>query len=164
MKIKLEENLDRDDGMETNSDGDADSDDYEDDITANGPSAKAFYMPTTSKPSARTPSFNYRWRGELRQKKVNPESTGSGGIEYKSDAILHNITFMEPKGTKLTGTFGGEDWGEFKFTGVKIGFGDKDPPCRDGRYSYAFRREEIFTLYTQWWQRSKGALSDSESD
>lgn len=69
-----------DDGMETNSDSDADSDDYEDDIRANGPSAKAFYIPTTSRPSAQTSSFNYRWRGELREKKDNPENTGSGSI------------------------------------------------------------------------------------
>ncbi|THV48564.1 hypothetical protein BGAL_0240g00030 [Botrytis galanthina] len=95
---------DSDDGMKTNSDGDADSDDYEDDIRANGPSAKAFYMPTTPRPSAQTPSLNYRWRGELREKKDNPENTGSRSIEYNSEATLHKITFMEPKGTKSTGT------------------------------------------------------------
>ncbi|TEY49944.1 hypothetical protein BOTCAL_0281g00020 [Botryotinia calthae] len=77
---------------------------------------EAFSFPATDKPSSHNPTWNYRWRGEY---KIDSEPVPG---QY-----LCSITFSEPLGTILTGTFGGDlykTWREdMVFTGVKVGIG-----------------------------------------
>ncbi|KAF7954609.1 hypothetical protein EAE96_005728 [Botrytis aclada] len=77
---------------------------------------EAFSFPATEKPSSHNHTFNYRWRGKY---KIDSEPIPG---QY-----LCSITFSEPLGTTLTGTFGGDLYKTWKedmvFTGVKVGIG-----------------------------------------
>ncbi|KAF7870587.1 hypothetical protein EAF04_004331 [Stromatinia cepivora] len=77
-------------------------------------------------PSIEQPTWNYQWRG-----------TATTICLLISSKHTNSITFSDPKGTKLTGTFGGgimytSHYGvgpfcesqQYKFTGTKIGMGD----------------------------------------
>ena len=70
---------------------------------------KNFHLGATDNPTARRPTWRYRWRGE---------ETGEGGIQLNSDKVLQQITFSE-KGNQLSGTFKCDYAGECHFTGVK---------------------------------------------
>ncbi|TGO10766.1 hypothetical protein BTUL_0126g00200 [Botrytis tulipae] len=100
-------------------------DDNDEDIKCASPNAKrlwckstaeAFSFPSAEKPSLHNPTWNYRWRGEY---KIDSEPVPG---QY-----LCSITFSEPLGTSLTGTFGGDLYKTWKedmvFTGVKVGVG-----------------------------------------
>ncbi|KAF7898639.1 hypothetical protein EAF00_005085 [Botryotinia globosa] len=100
-------------------------DDNDEDIKCASPNAKrlwckstaeAFSFPSAEKPSLHNPMWNYRWRGEY---KIDSEPVPG---QY-----LCSITFSDPLGTALTGTFGGDLYKTWKedmvFTGVKVGVG-----------------------------------------
>lgn len=71
-----------------------------------------FYLGTKDKPTARRPTWIYRWRGE---------ETGEGQIQLGSDKRVQSITFVR-KGKQLTleGIFQGGFTGDCTFTGVKV--------------------------------------------
>lgn len=73
-------------------------------------SEKAFFLGTKDKPTARRPTWRYRWRGS---------ETGEGEIQLGSDRFVQSITFTD-KGNKLFGTFRCNYTGECRFTGVKV--------------------------------------------
>lgn len=70
----------------------------------------AFHLGPNDKPSARNPTWNYRWRGE---------ETGEGEIQLGSDNRLESITF-DDKDKSLTGTFTCDFAGKCDFTGLKV--------------------------------------------
>ncbi|TVY47854.1 hypothetical protein LOCC1_G002940 [Lachnellula occidentalis] len=68
-----------------------------------------FYLAPNDNPTARRPTWRYRWRGE---------ETGEGEIQLESDETTRQITFSN-KGNELSGTFKCDFIGECHFTGVK---------------------------------------------
>jgi hypothetical protein len=107
-----------DDG-ESKSEGESDEEgqndlEEEDDEEERSPTPEAFYFGSTTQPSAKYPTWNYRYRGE---------EQGEGVIELGSDDDLYSITFYGPKGRTLKGKFGGSAFGDCTFTGVKVGIG-----------------------------------------
>jgi hypothetical protein len=97
------------------------SDEYE---GRRSPTPEKFYLGSEEGPSAQNPTWNYRWRGE---------ETGEGEIQLFSDENVYKITFLEPNGTKLKGTFGCEYVTDCEFTGRKISMepGDLDIDISD---------------------------------
>ncbi|KAF7898640.1 hypothetical protein EAF00_005086 [Botryotinia globosa] len=89
------------------------------DIDLSGPNAKSFHLSKFSEPSVRNRTSHYRWCGEL-----HPGASRER-VEFDSDKDLYTITFEDPKGTKLSGTFGSRLMGPHLYTlaGIKIGFG-----------------------------------------
>ncbi|KAH8601110.1 hypothetical protein B0O99DRAFT_607991 [Bisporella sp. PMI_857] len=74
------------------------------------PTPEAFYLSPAERPSLKSPTWSYRWRGR------DIESI----ICVDSDKKLFEITFGGPAGTEITGAFGGDlvpDGSEF--TGIK---------------------------------------------
>ncbi|KAJ8064598.1 hypothetical protein OCU04_006927 [Sclerotinia nivalis] len=69
----------------------------------------AFFLGANDKPSARQPTWQYRWRGE---------ETGEGEIQLGSDKTLESITFND-KEKSLSGTFTCDFAGRCTFTGSK---------------------------------------------
>jgi hypothetical protein len=65
---------------------------------------------TNDKPTARRPTWRYRWRGR---------ETGENEIQLYSDEKVSSITFSK-KGTELVGIFKNDLAGDCKFTGLKI--------------------------------------------
>ncbi|KAA8572805.1 hypothetical protein EYC84_003382 [Monilinia fructicola] len=61
-------------------------------------------------PTARRPTWGYRWRGE---------ETGEGEIQLGSDRTLESITFSN-NGKELSGTFKCDFAGKCNFTGLKV--------------------------------------------
>jgi hypothetical protein len=102
---------------EEDEDGDVNTDDYSPYGTDNdmdGPSnytEKAFHLGAKDKPTARRPTWRYRWRGR---------ETGEGEIQLDSDRNVQTITFSK-KGEELSGTFTCDFIGTCEFTGIKIG-------------------------------------------
>lgn len=96
---------------------------------------EAFSFPARDKPSSHNPTWNYRWRGEY---KIDSEPVPG---QY-----LCSITFSEPLGTTLTGTFGGDlykAWREdMVFTGVKVGI--LGPPSIDIEEEWHERQNIIY--------------------
>jgi hypothetical protein len=72
--------------------------------------ANDFYLAATDNPTARRPTWRYRWRGE---------ETGEDEIQLGSDKVVQQITFSK-KGNELSGTFKSDCTGGCHFTGVKI--------------------------------------------
>jgi len=72
--------------------------------------ANDFYLAATDNPTARRPTWRYRWRGE---------ETGEGEIQLGSDEAVQQITFSK-KGTELSGTFKNNYARECHFTGIKV--------------------------------------------
>ncbi|KAG4419598.1 hypothetical protein IFR04_007300 [Cadophora malorum] len=91
---------------------DNDDDDDDDDEDRRSPTPELFYLHNITQPSAKFPTWNYRYRGE---------ETGEGEIELGSDSELYSITFCNPKGQTLKGAIGGSAFGGCTFTGVKVG-------------------------------------------
>jgi len=81
-----------------------------DDESSSAYTNSSFYLPQAAKPTPSTPTWAFRWRGEERE----------GPICIGSDEYPYQITFEEPKGTKLSGSFGGFDCGDCTFTGTKV--------------------------------------------
>ncbi|MCJ1317673.1 hypothetical protein MMC15_002998 [Xylographa vitiligo] len=100
-----EEEEDRDDDEES-----IEEDEY--DEIRESPTPEEFYMSISDHPSPKYPTWNYRWRGE---------ETGEGEIQLYSDKKLCSVTFGEPGGTKLVGTFDSDLTGRIDFTGMKTG-------------------------------------------
>ncbi|TGO51856.1 hypothetical protein BCON_0153g00230 [Botryotinia convoluta] len=138
-----------------------DTDANNSDIKSNDPSAKAFHLHKFSEPSVRNRTFNYRWRGELHP------GTCRERVELDSDKDLYTITFDEPKGTRLRGTFGSHSMGPhvYTFTGIKIGFVSKKPP--EEMFSGTCYSEP-FEIRRQWRDRSRQVVlmlfDDEDSD
>ncbi|KAF4626346.1 hypothetical protein G7Y89_g11814 [Cudoniella acicularis] len=97
-----------------------------------------FYLGAKDKPTARRPTWRYRWRGE---------ETGEGEIQLGSDKAVQCITYSN-KGTELSGTFKCSYLRECNFTGVKIrprpSDGHVDPEAQwtnrsQAAYDYASR-------------------------
>ncbi|KAK0105507.1 hypothetical protein ONS95_004132 [Cadophora gregata] len=133
-----EEHLDDDDDDE-NSDKSSDTydekedDDDEDDEDRRSPTPEAFYFDTITQPSAKHPTWNFRFRGE---------ETGQGEIEIGSDSELYSITFCSPRGQTLKGVIGSSSFGECTFTGVRVG-GDGNEPL-DIREEWASRNASAY--------------------
>lgn len=72
---------------------------------------KVFHLGAKDKPTARRPTWQYRWRGR---------ETGEGEIQVDSDCDVQNITFSK-KGEELSGTFICDFIGTCEFTGIKKG-------------------------------------------
>ncbi|KAI9646549.1 hypothetical protein NHQ30_004542 [Ciborinia camelliae] len=70
----------------------------------------AFFLGANEKPTARRPTWRYRWRGE---------ETGEGEIQLGSDRRLESITFSK-SGMELSGTFKCDFAGKCNFTGLKV--------------------------------------------
>ncbi len=70
-----------------------------------------FHLGAKDKPTARRPTWRYRWRGC---------ETGEGEIQVASDRNVQTITFSK-KGEELSGTFICDFIGTCHFTGVKNG-------------------------------------------
>ncbi|KAF4632018.1 hypothetical protein G7Y89_g6113 [Cudoniella acicularis] len=126
--------------VEEDSENDDSFDSESEDDSAESPFAytpTSFFLPATAKPTPGNPTWNFRWRGSERE----------GPICLNSDEVLYSITFGEPKGTKLSGTFGGGCWGKCKFTGVKVEMGS----------SWKFGSVE-----GRWERYSRAAYEDAE--
>ncbi|KAF7957631.1 hypothetical protein EAE96_003205 [Botrytis aclada] len=72
----------------------------------------AFSLGANDKPTARRPTWPYRWRGE---------ETGEGEIQLGSDKRLESITF-DDKNKSLSGTFTCDFAGKCEFTGLKVAY------------------------------------------
>lgn len=90
--------------------------DLEESYNRRSPSPEAFRFGPPDKPSSTKPTWKYRWRGI---------ETGEGQIQLDSDRKSYSITFGGPKGTEMSGTFGGGNFEKCKFSGVKIEMGGK---------------------------------------
>jgi hypothetical protein len=85
------------------------------DLDRRSPTPESFYLSSSAaRPSDRCPTWNYRWRG-------NDECRNY--IQWDSDEKAYEITFEEPMGTKLRGTFCCSFLDECEFTGIKLGLG-----------------------------------------
>ncbi|CAD6439737.1 f3264f75-1397-40cf-9e4f-c25dccdfe720 [Sclerotinia trifoliorum] len=83
------------------------------DVNGNNPNSyreSAVFLGANDKPSARLPTWQYRWRGE---------ETGEGEIQLGSDKTLESITFND-KEKSLSGTFTCDFAGKCTFTGLKV--------------------------------------------
>ncbi|ESZ96072.1 hypothetical protein SBOR_3549 [Sclerotinia borealis F-4128] len=80
------------------------------DSNPNNYTESAFFLKANDKPTARRPTWRYRWRGE---------ETGEGEIQLGSDRTLESITFTN-KGKELSGTFKCDFAGTCNFTGLKV--------------------------------------------
>jgi hypothetical protein len=101
------------------------NEDYDDDtegdeeLTPTLPNPGAFYFRSITKPSAKYPTWNYRWRGEQQYE---------GVVQLGSDEHVCMLTFYGRKGHKLMGNFHGVGFvkgTEYTFTGVKVGIGGR---------------------------------------
>ncbi|RAL67783.1 hypothetical protein DID88_008510 [Monilinia fructigena] len=81
-----------------------------DDSSPNNYTESAFSLQDNDKPTARRPTWGYRWRGE---------ETGEGEIQLGSDRTLESITFSN-NGKELSGTFKCDFAGKCNFTGLKV--------------------------------------------
>jgi hypothetical protein len=79
--------------------------------------AKVFFLGAKDKPTARRPTWRYRWRGS---------ETGEGEIQLGSDKDFQSITFSK-KGMELEGTIKINFAGTCHFTGVKVHSQPQDP-------------------------------------
>ena len=122
-----------DDNADEEDDSEEESDDEEEDKRSSTP--EAFYLRSTTQPSANSPAWYYRWRGE---------EQGEGEIELEPDENLYKITFSRPKGTKLAGTFGGGAFGDCELTGIKVRTGG--PPNIDIAEEWANRSESAHEM------------------
>jgi hypothetical protein len=105
-------NVSEDDESNLEKDSEEEDQDEEDDDDERSPTPEAFYLGSTTQPSVKYPTWNYRYRGE---------EQGEGVIELGSDDDLYSLTFCGPKGRTLKGNFGGSAFGDCTFTGVKVG-------------------------------------------
>jgi len=78
---------------------------------------KIFFLGAKDKPTARRPTWHYRWRGS---------ETGEGEIQLESDQKVQSITFSK-KGAELQGTIAVDFVGLCHFTGVKVHSQPDDP-------------------------------------
>lgn len=79
---------------------DEDEDDFDDGdgkLTPTRPNPEDFYFESITKPSAKYPTWNYRWRGEEQYE---------GVVEPGSDEQVYTLTFYG-RGRQLMGNFGG---------------------------------------------------------
>jgi hypothetical protein len=113
-----DKNEEEDEGDVEDEDEDDDDDiDGDERLTPTSPNPEAFYFGSITKPSAKYPTWNYRWRGEEQYE---------GVVELGSDEHVHTLTFYGRKGRQLMGNFGGVGFvkgTECTFTGVKVGMG-----------------------------------------
>jgi hypothetical protein len=114
-KRKREEDSEGEQETEDDASEDEDEDDEEEsdeyDEDRRSPTPESFYLGAVTMPSKKHPTWDYRWRGS---------ETGEGEIQLGSDANQYEITFCEPRGTKIKGMFGSEYHRDCGFTGVKI--------------------------------------------
>ncbi|TAQ87992.1 hypothetical protein B7494_g3674 [Chlorociboria aeruginascens] len=95
---------------EEDDDGYIDMEDYPDfETEPSHYSNSVFNLGAKDKPTARRPTWQYRWRGR---------ETGEGEIQLYSDKQIQSITFSK-KGDQLSGTLK-NDLLDCKFTGTKI--------------------------------------------
>ncbi|KAF7864335.1 uncharacterized protein EAF02_010303 [Botrytis sinoallii] len=101
----------------------------------------AFFLGVNDKPTARCPTWPYRWRGE---------ETGEGEIQVGSDKRLESITF-DDKNKSLSGTFTCGFAGKCKFTGLKVNNRPHDSRI-DPESQWESRSEAAYeeTLQTRW--------------
>ncbi|KAH7381009.1 hypothetical protein BKA64DRAFT_226567 [Cadophora sp. MPI-SDFR-AT-0126] len=78
------------------------------------PTPEEFYLGKITMPSQENPIWNYRWRGT---------DVGCGEKQIDSEKKLYRISFLEPLGTNIEGTFGSEYHKDCAFTGHKIATG-----------------------------------------
>jgi hypothetical protein len=79
------------------------------------PTPESFYLSSSAtRPSDRCPTWNYRWRGDDESRNY---------IQWGSDEKAYEITFEDPMGTKLRGSFCCSFLDECEFTGIKLGLG-----------------------------------------
>ncbi|KAM0158955.1 hypothetical protein ACHAQE_000726 [Botrytis cinerea] len=114
-------NGDRKRKRERTSSIDEDGDVTMSDVSQNGANnsnykESAFFLGANDRPTARRPTWPYRWRGE---------ETGEGEIQVGSDKRLESITF-DDKNKSLSGTFTCDFAGKCKFTGSKIMYRPQD--------------------------------------
>jgi hypothetical protein len=113
-KRKREDYDDDEDDRDEDDEEDANSDDYNNERRS--PTPEAFYLGSTQKPSPKSPTWNYRWRGQ---------EQGECEIQLYSDEKAYQITLSGQGGTNLAGTFGGSFCEDCEFTGKKISMGGK---------------------------------------
>ncbi|KAH8812324.1 hypothetical protein F5884DRAFT_669108 [Xylogone sp. PMI_703] len=75
------------------------------------PTPEQFHLGSIATPSAEHSTWNYRWRGR---------EEGEREIQLSSDQKLNKFKFLDPRGTKIEGTFKCEYFDESKFAGEKI--------------------------------------------
>ncbi|KAL5324847.1 hypothetical protein ACEPPN_005966 [Leptodophora sp. 'Broadleaf-Isolate-01'] len=119
-----------------NEEDDDDDDEAED---RRSPTPETFYFKSITQPSAKHPTWNYRYRGE---------ESGEGVIELGSDLELYSLTFCGPSGRVLKGTIGGSVFEDCTFTGFRVG---------DVGTEYLDIREE-------WANRNASAYENSRVD
>jgi len=101
----------REESSEEEEDKDEDEYDDYDDYDRRSPTPEEFYLGALKMPSQKHSTWIYRWRGS---------ETGEGEIQLGSEAKKYEITFCEPRGTKIKGTFESEYQTDCEFTGVKF--------------------------------------------
>jgi hypothetical protein len=85
------------------------------DLDRRSPTPESFHLSSSAtRPSDRCLTWNYRWRGNDKSRNY---------IQWGSDEKAYEITFEEPMGTKLRGTFCCSFLDECEFTGTKLGLG-----------------------------------------
>ncbi|TGO51612.1 hypothetical protein BOTNAR_0350g00070 [Botryotinia narcissicola] len=95
--------------IDEDEDGDVMMSDVSQNVASNSKHKEsAFFLGANDKPTARRPTWPYRWRGE---------ENGEGEIQLGSDKRLESITFDDKKKT-LSGTFTCDFAGKCKFTGL----------------------------------------------
>ncbi|TGO30982.1 hypothetical protein BPAE_0002g00740 [Botrytis paeoniae] len=101
----------------------------------------AFFLGANDKPTARRPTWLYRWRGE---------ETGEGEIQLGSDKRLESITF-DDKNKSLSGTFTCDFAGKCEFTGLKVNHRPQDSRI-DPESQWESRSEAAYeeALQTRW--------------
>ncbi|KAF5879556.1 uncharacterized protein Bfra_006765 [Botrytis fragariae] len=101
----------------------------------------AFFLGANDKPTARRPTWPYRWRGE---------ETGEGEIQLGSDKRLESITF-DDKNKSLSGTFTCDFAGKCEFTGLKVNNRPQDSRI-DPESQWESRSEAAYeeALQTRW--------------
>lgn len=97
-------------------DYDEDSDDEDEDEDRRSPTPEAFYLGSTSQPSAKHPTWNYRYCAS---------ETGEGEIQLFEDQKVYQITFGS-KGLTLKGNIGASMFETCSFTGIKVEMGGEE--------------------------------------
>ncbi|TGO19698.1 hypothetical protein BTUL_0003g01550 [Botrytis tulipae] len=128
--------------IDEDEDGDVMMSDVSQNVASNSKHKEsAFFLGANDKPTARRPTWPYRWRGE---------ETGEGEIQLGSDKRLESITFDDKKKT-LSGTFTCDFAGKCKFTGLMINRRPQDSRI-DPENQWESRSEVAYeeALQTRW--------------
>lgn len=130
-----------------NDDSDVEMDmfpDYERAESSREYSEKDFFLSATDKPTARRPTWRYRWRGS---------ETGEGEIQLGSDNHVESITFSN-KGTELQGTIQTGFAGSCDFTGVKVSSQTSDSRVDpEARWANNSREAHEYAAKARWGSR-----------